>query len=272
MPDETQAWTYRVLRYTPNLVRDEWVNIGVLLYDPAGRRLRARLVEEEGELGRIRRLHPAADQNLLRSLPAHFDAEIVRHADDYAGYLTRLDETLSNVLEVSPRHGLDGEDFDAELERLYQEYVAPPPSRLTRWLESSRGTILKAAREVFTRAGILPQMKRRVPVERFTHKGDPLLLDYGYQRDGTRGFAHALALARDPNQAKALAYTAERVRAELAGCEFTALTEAEPEKENPRHQFVAGLLAEQAIAIVPQVRLADWAGRLRPELRPWAEF
>jgi hypothetical protein len=27
------AYTYRVLRYTPNLVRDEWVNIGVLVYD-----------------------------------------------------------------------------------------------------------------------------------------------------------------------------------------------------------------------------------------------
>ena len=28
------AYIYRVLRYTPNLVRDEWVNIGVLVFDP----------------------------------------------------------------------------------------------------------------------------------------------------------------------------------------------------------------------------------------------
>ena len=27
------AYVYRVLRYTPNLVRDEWVNIGVLVFD-----------------------------------------------------------------------------------------------------------------------------------------------------------------------------------------------------------------------------------------------
>ena len=25
-----RAFAYRILRYTPNLVRDEWVNIGVL--------------------------------------------------------------------------------------------------------------------------------------------------------------------------------------------------------------------------------------------------
>ncbi len=32
MPDETRNMLrYRILRYTPNLVRDEWVNIGVLL-------------------------------------------------------------------------------------------------------------------------------------------------------------------------------------------------------------------------------------------------
>jgi len=29
-----RACAYRVLRYTPNLVRDEWVNIGVLVFDP----------------------------------------------------------------------------------------------------------------------------------------------------------------------------------------------------------------------------------------------
>jgi hypothetical protein len=35
-PKSTErAYAYRVLRYTPNLVRDEWVNIGVLLIDPA---------------------------------------------------------------------------------------------------------------------------------------------------------------------------------------------------------------------------------------------
>ena len=34
------ACAYRVLRYTPNLVRDEWVNIGILLFNPAtGERL-----------------------------------------------------------------------------------------------------------------------------------------------------------------------------------------------------------------------------------------
>ncbi len=48
-----RACAYGILRYTPNLVRDEWLNIGV---------------EEQDEYNRIRRLHPQADEMLLRAL------------------------------------------------------------------------------------------------------------------------------------------------------------------------------------------------------------
>src|SRR5882724_3235107 len=63
-----RACTYRVLRYTPNLVRDEWVNIGVLLFDPQTGERRLRMIEEEEEFRRVRRLHPAADELLLRAI------------------------------------------------------------------------------------------------------------------------------------------------------------------------------------------------------------
>src|SRR6266481_8895974 len=63
-----KACAYRILRYTPNLVRDEWVNIGVLLFDPGTGERRLRLIEERDEYNRVRRLHPQADEALLRAL------------------------------------------------------------------------------------------------------------------------------------------------------------------------------------------------------------
>ena len=39
------ACTYHVLRYTPNLVRDEGVNIGILLFNSATGERRLRLIE-----------------------------------------------------------------------------------------------------------------------------------------------------------------------------------------------------------------------------------
>jgi len=62
MPDERlHACAYHVLRYNPNLVRDEWVNIGILVHDPKSKRARARLIEEPVEFGRVRKLHANAD-------------------------------------------------------------------------------------------------------------------------------------------------------------------------------------------------------------------
>src|SRR5271155_18968 len=63
-----RACAYRILRYTPNLVRDEWVNIGVLLFDPRSGERRLRVIEEQDEYNRVRRLHPQADEALLRAL------------------------------------------------------------------------------------------------------------------------------------------------------------------------------------------------------------
>src|SRR2546428_11183035 len=76
MPEPNrQPCAYHILRYTPNLVRDEWVNIGVLLFDPAGGARRLRLIEEQEEYARVKRLHPHADEALLRALRDDFEKQ-----------------------------------------------------------------------------------------------------------------------------------------------------------------------------------------------------
>src|SRR5450432_2122427 len=63
-----RALVHRILRYAPSPLRDEWVNVGVLLFDPQTGERRMRLIEEEQEYNRVRRLHPQADEALLRAL------------------------------------------------------------------------------------------------------------------------------------------------------------------------------------------------------------
>jgi transcription initiation factor TFIIIB Brf1 subunit/transcription initiation factor TFIIB len=78
---------------------------------------------------------------------------------------------------------------------------------------------------------------------------------------------HAISIARDPAQAKVLAYTAECIRARVpqtvTKTEFTAVVEIEPSRENPRHQFVSRLFEEQKISIVPLNRIEKFAEELR---------
>src|SRR2546425_10370248 len=64
---DARACAYRILRYAPNLVRDEWVNIGVLVFDPATGERRLRLIEEAGGIARGRRVHPAGGEAVLRA-------------------------------------------------------------------------------------------------------------------------------------------------------------------------------------------------------------
>lgn len=267
MPNEDlHTLTYRVVRYTPNLVRDEWVNIGILLADSARGRIATRLVEEPGEIARVRRLHPAADEDLLRALPRDFEAQLAA-AGDPSAFVEKLDETLSNVVQLSPQKGVLAEDFDAELDRLYRDHVAPPRRARAGIFENTRAWIRTRINDVFRRNRLLERLDRNVRVEEFTQPGDPLRLDYAYRMNGKRGYLHALSLTRDPAQAKVLAFTAGCIREKVKSVEFAAVTELDPEPGNDRHRFVARLFAEENIEIVPIARLDALASRLRPRLQ-----
>jgi hypothetical protein len=264
--DGRTTLSYRLLRYVPNLIRDEWLNIGVLLEDSDGTRRAMRVIEDDAEIARVRRLHPAADDALLRALPSEFDARFQKSgAEAIAKYLAKLDQTLSNALQLSPQKGVLSEDFDAELDRLYHDHVAPPPRTRGGILESTRGWIKARLNDVFRRRRV-PRLARNIRVEEFTQPGDPMRLDYGYT-NGVRGYLQAVALGRDTAQAKVLAYTAERIRVRLPDAEFTAITEVEPARDNLRQQFMVRLFEEQQIAIVPLNRIEKFAEELRVRLQ-----
>jgi len=273
--ENLREFVYRVVRYTPNLVRDEWVNIGVLLEGTdGGARREVRLIGEPAEFARVRRLHPSADEDLLRAFALDFDSKLRAGGvgNGNAGpseYLRRLEDSLSNALQFSPQKAVLAEDFDVELDRLYQAHVSPPRGARGGLLENTRAWIRAKLSDVFRRHRVLAKMEKGVRAEEFTQPGDPLRIDYGYRvngshdKGGTRGFLHAISIARDPAQAKVLAYTAECIRARVTKTEFTAVVEIEPSRENPRHQFVARLFEEQKIAVVPLNRIEKFAEELR---------
>jgi Protein of unknown function (DUF3037) len=265
----SRPFAYHIVRYTPNLIRDEWVNVGVVIHDAGEGRFRVRVMDEESEFARLRRLHPGADEGLLRGLGGLLDSTLAEHREGLSAWVAKLDQTLSNAVQFSPRKGLLADDLDAEMERLYHDHVEPPRARAaTAESMASRSGIRARASEVFRSVGLWGKLARAVRVDDYTYPGDPLRLDYSYRRNGTRGFIQSLALSRDPSQAKVLAYTADAIRAKLAATEFIAVTEIEPRpQENERHRFVAGLLAENQIPLVPLSRLPVWAHQMRPLLQ-----
>lgn len=259
---------FRVLRYTPNLIRGEWVNVGILLEDPSKHVARARLIEDEAEFVRVHRLHPNADDAILRSLSSYFQGELAATGASDA-WIEKNANQLSNAVQLGEPTAVAGNDFDAKMEELYHDMVALPPrtGRSAAILENTRAWIRMKLTDVFRRHRILAKMEKGVRAEQFTQPGDPMRIDYGYRFNGTRGYVQAFSLARDPAQAKVLAYTAECIRARQANSEFAAITEVEPARDNPRHQFILRLFNKQKINVVPLPQVEIFAERLRMRLQ-----
>jgi len=263
--EHLQTCTFRILRYVPNLVRDEWMNIGVLLVDPEGR-LHARVLQEESQYARLRRLYPAVDVAVLRALEADLEAKAAQPGGGPA-VMAGLDDTLSNALQLSPQKAVLTANAEAELERLFHDQVEPAMYRPlgAGEREQNRASIRYRARQIFERAHINGRLRYGVKVEEFTAAGDPFRLDFGWQ-NGKRGFLHSVALGRDSGQAKVLAYTAAAVREKIPDAEFTAITEVPPQRGNTRHEFTVGLLQASHIQVVPLAGLDEYARALRGRL------
>src|SRR5260370_3837151 len=191
-----QACAYRILRYTPNLVRDEWVNIGVLLFDPGTGERRMRLIEERDEYNRVRRIHPQADETLLRALRDDLEDRFQSASPNgsnggnanWQQLLGKWDETLSNALQLAPQKGVFPADLDAELQPLYPDTVAMQraPSRVG--APGSRAQMRSYCSQVFRQSRLSDRIEKSVRASEFTFPGDPMRLDCIYRPHATRGF------------------------------------------------------------------------------------
>lgn len=273
---EERACAYRVLRYTPNLVRDEWVNIGVLLFDPGSGERRLRLIEDQDEFNRVRRLHPGADEALLRKLrddlEDRFQTAFANGSNGgHAAWLKLLekwDDTLANVLQLAPQKGVLTADLDAELERLYGDHVALQRSVSRLGAPGSRAQMRSYCSQVFRHARLWDRIQKSVRASEFTFPGDPLRLDFSYRRNGTRGFVHTLSVTRAPNDSKILAYTTERITAKASlKTEYAAVTDVVLNPENDRHRFVRDTLRDAGIEPVAMEGFAVWVAKLKPMMQ-----
>jgi len=279
---EDGNFAYHVLRYTSDLVRDEWVNIGVIVFDPLTGALRLRLVEEQDEYARIRRLQPAADEDVLRGFRDHLEDQFStylrnRRAElggtpDVGEELQKLIEnwnsTLSNGLQLAPQKGVHADDLDAELERLYTEHVAPPRKVIRVGAPGSRAMIRSYCSQVWKAAGLWDRIQKSVRVAEFTFPGDPMRIDYSYRRNGTRGYVQTLSVSRAPADCKLYAYTAARIAARAPfASEFAAVTDVPLVAENERHCFVRDTLRDAGIEPVGMDHFATWVPKLKPTIQ-----
>jgi Protein of unknown function (DUF3037) len=263
---EQKQLEFFLLRYVLDAVKDEFVNIGVVLLNGEGSEVRFTR-----DWRRVRCLDPAADIEMLEALEAEVRARLAEGGENRERILHVLSDSLSNTVQCSPVRGVLTEAPEQEIGRLAQMYLESKRRAAMRE-NAGRGLILGKMRDAFEQASVWRLMRKKVAVARFTHKGDPLKLDCGYRPNGVIKFFHAVPLASDIDSAKVLAFSYPQIRdgiarLEHAKTELTAVVEDDLDRGDEQIAFALDTFERNSILVAPTAELPRLAELARRELR-----
>lgn len=274
MPDRIQC-EFHLLRYVPDAVKNEFVNIGVMLRE-AGRTETTR-VRFTRDWSRVRCMDPDADTALLEAMEGELAERVRDGGTGSKPVMQMLEESLSTSVQITESRGALAESVPAEMEQLMRLYVEPMRERVVR-RKSGRAGIAAQMRSTFERAGVWDLMRKRIPASQYTRPGDPLKIDCGYRPNGVIRMFQAVSLEGDLEAAKVLAYSVDPLRAgvlrvESASLDLAAIVEplrtvaGESGEAEDRYRFGVETMEEQGLRVLTVAQLAGAAETARRELR-----
>jgi hypothetical protein len=274
-----------LIRYVPDVVKGEFVNIGVLLREAGGvvpgvDTPGGAVVRFTRDWSRVRCLDADADIGLLEGLEGEIGARLRMAGTAAPGIkpvMEILEDTLANSVQMTEVKACLAENLTAELEQLMKMYVEPLKVKTER-KRTGRAAIAGAMRTEFERAGVWGLMRKRIAASLYTRAGDPMKIDCGYRPNGVIRLFQAVSLEGDVEAAKGLAYSAPQLmegveRVEAARLELTAIVEplravSDIEDEAmERYRFGVEAMERQQIRVVTMSDLARVAETARVELR-----
>ncbi len=272
-----------LIRYVPDVVKGEFVNIGVLLREAGAAKADSAVVRFTRDWSRVKCLDADADLGLLEALEGEIGARLQTVGTDGVGIkpvVEILQDTLANSVQMTEVRACLAESLPAEIEQLMKMYVEPLKVKVER-KRTGRAAIAGAMRTEFERAGVWGLMRKRIAAAAYTRAGDPMRIDCGYRVAGAEGVIRmfqAVSLEGDVEAAKGLAYSAPQLRegverVEAARLELTAVVEplravsdAEDEAME-RYRFGVEAMERETIRVVTLSDLARVAETARMELR-----
>jgi hypothetical protein len=266
---ELKECSYFLVRYVPDVVKQEFINIGLFLFCPAEQFLDCLFSDD---LRRISRFHAQADTRFLKLLQAHFEQQIGEHEKDLEGYIREMQQSYSNLIQLSPPRTCLTADLGAQLQDLFERYVGARLAGPTE--QDTRMRIKQRMTESLRRYGVLEHksFEKRIPASQWTAVGDPFVFDFGYKPPAATGkpngrlkLIHALSLGRDPKLVEALKWTFDRVL-DKESCHLTVGHEDKADLSNPVVRFSQGILQHEHIRLVPVSGFDEYAQSIRAEL------
>src|SRR5580693_4624788 len=274
---ERKQCEFQLIRYVPDPVKNEFVNIGVMLRASGGEQSALRFTRD---WGRVRCLDPDADIQMLEALEIEIGHRLrASPADGPRPVMSRLEDTLSNGLQITETKAYLAETFLTGLEELMHLYV-DTPRRERSQRRGGRSALHAAMRMRFEEAGVWTLMRKQIAAADYTKPGDPLRIDCGYRPNGVVRMFQAISLESDADDAKLLAFSAVSLvagvkRVDKADLELTAIVEPirQPDGDEPseeriaQYRFGVEIMEEHTIRVMTSSDLPRIAETARRELR-----
>ena len=266
-----RPFDFFVLRYVPDIVKGEFINIAVVLMqfgpiDP-GLGLLAE-VRFARDWQRVRCLDPRADVEMLAALEREIRAELST-PHGRADLLHQFEDSFSNVIQLSSIKGVLTEDPKREIEVMASMYLGA--EKIGGMREATgRQRILAKMQEAFEQAGVL-SLLAPVPAERYTKKGDPFQFDFGYICNRGIKLFHAVSLKKSVDAATMLwaGYVrtgSAMARVARAAPELTAVIDDDIDRDRKNVQFALNLMKDEGIQISQVADMPMIAEVVRHEL------
>jgi hypothetical protein len=255
-----------LLRYVPDAIKDEFINIGVVVMDGG-----AAQVRFTQDWRRVRCLDPGADIEMLQGLEVELRRRLAQAGPDRDRILKLLNESFSNTLQLSTPKSCLAASAAEEADKLVEMYLETH-RRAARREAGNRQVILGHMRDAFEQAGVWKLMRHQIAVAQYTRPGDPLRLDCGYRPNGVIKMFHAVSLATDVDSAKVLAFSFPQIaegirRVEHADALLTAVVEDDLPRDDDAIAFALDTFARTQIAVAPVAELPQLAETARREMK-----
>jgi Protein of unknown function (DUF3037) len=266
---ERRKLEFFLLRYVPDAVKDEFVNIGVVMVEPAANGSGFADVRFTRDWRRVRCLDPQADVEMLQGLECEVRGQLA-DVRDRAALLRRLEDSFSNVIQVSPTKGCLAEDPAREIETMASMYLESAKVGTQR-VASGRQQILATMRDAFERAGI-SNLLSPIPVAPYTKPGDPLQFDFGYRVGSELKLFHAVSLKVNVDTAIILAARYPKLALQMTKVTgiapaLTAVIDDDLDRDPEGVQFALSAMEDENIHVAVAADMPVIAEVARRELR-----
>jgi len=286
MADLRQCEFY-LLRYVPDMVKGEFVNIGVVLLESGNREAAFTDLRLTRDWRRARCFDPDIDVGLLEALEQDLRSKLQSRIPEIINYkgpmsrrewlLDQIETSWAGTLQMAPMMGVLTESPEVEIGLLAKAYLESPARGKQERVARGRTAILRAMMNAFDSAGVWESMLKDIAAAEFTRPGDPFKVDCGYQVNGVLHMFQALSLAEQVgatqvNAAKALVFSYLDMREGLrqkrhVESDLTAIVEDGLDLNDASVGFALATLAESDILTGRVSEVPAIAERVRAELR-----